>query len=134
MTYASKRPFKMWAYTVSHGFLLLRSPMLFEDLEGYSEETNFNIDIEFTSVFYLDIPNHLNGISISEITDEIPDKIPNKIKPYASSSGTKIFEIKSDGVCFYVIAGGFMVGKNYWVSEDKILNMDLEYDEVLAIG
>jgi hypothetical protein len=104
--------------------------MLFEDLEGYSEETNFNIDIEFTAVVYLDIPSLLNGVTISEITDDIPDKI----KHYASSSGSKVFEIKSDGDCFYVVAGGFMIGKNYWVSEDKILNIDLEYDEVLAFG
>jgi hypothetical protein len=130
MTYTSKRPFKMWAYTVSHGFLILRSPMLFEDLEGYSEETNFNIDIEFIAVVYLDIPSLLNGVTISEITDDIPDKI----KHYASSSGSKVFEIKSDGDCFYVVAGGFRIGKNYWVSEDKILNMNLEYDEVLAFG
>lgn len=130
MEYNSKRLFKVWAYTVSHSFLLLRSPMLFEDLEGYSDETRFNIDIEFTTVFYLDIPSKLEGIAISEITNEIPDKI----KHYASSSGSKIFEIRSNEDRFYIASGGFKVGENYWLSDDRVTNFDLEYDEVLAFG
>lgn len=124
----SNRKFKVWAYTVSHSFLILRSPLVFEDVEGYNESLDFNIDIEFTSVIYIDIPNILSGIRITEIKSDIPQKFCSYIK----DPNNKLFEIESNGSYFYIVAGGYLIGKNKWFSEDRISNMSLKYDEILA--
>jgi hypothetical protein len=123
MSYISNRIFKIWSYSVSHSFLLLRS-------NGNSDEIleeNYNIDIEFGGVGYMDLPAILRTISIQEIKDNIPEKF----KKYSRSLGYKVFAIKSDET-FYVVAGSYRVGKNKWGNEDRILNPSLEYDEILA--
>lgn len=84
--YESERLFKLWGYTVSHSFLLMRSPMLFEDVEGYRKSNSYNIDIEFVSVVYLNVPNSLVGVKIREIKGNIPIQF----EPYKDS---KVFEI-----------------------------------------
>jgi hypothetical protein len=61
------RTFKLWGYSVSHSFLILRSPMIFEDLEGYSAVTGYNIDIEFAAVQYLEVPCKLTSVKIREL-------------------------------------------------------------------
>lgn len=129
MNYISERIFRIWAYTVSHCILLLRSPQLFEDVEGYSDATNHNVDIEFWGVGYLDLPDIIRGIKIKELKENIPERF-NK---YLSSVGYKIFEIESEENLFYVVAGGCRIGKNNWDNEDRISNSSLEYDEVVAI-
>lgn len=40
---------------ISHSSLLLRSVMQYDDEAGYSEETSYNIDLEFSFVEYMDI-------------------------------------------------------------------------------
>lgn len=127
MKYTSNRDFKIWSYTVSHSFLLLRSPMFFEDMEGYSEDTNYNIDIEFYSVVYIEIPNKMKGISVQKIDNHIP----LKLKEYASSENLGVFEIKSEERSSFIVAAGYRVGKNKWVTEDRISNIRLEHDEIL---
>lgn len=128
MNYLSNRIFRIWAYTVSHCFLLLRSPQLFEDVEGYSNATNYNVDIEFWGVAYLELPDILKGITVKEIIENIPEKFHK----YSTSLGYKVFEIKSESNFFYVVAAGYRVGKNNWDNEDRILNPNLEYDEIIA--
>ena len=69
MSYTSDRKFRMWAYSCSHSFLILRSTFNSdEDKYGY------NIDIEFAGVEYLDTPMTLNGISIEELKEDLPEK------------------------------------------------------------
>jgi hypothetical protein len=128
MNYESYRIFRIWAYTVSHCFLLIRSTQLFEGIEGYSKDTNYNVDIEFWGVGYLDLPDMLNGISIKEAQEIVPEKF----RKYPSSMGYKIFEIKSEGSIFYVVAGGCRIGKNKWDTENRVLDPNLEYDEIVA--
>lgn len=122
------RTYKIWAYTVSHNFLILRSPMAFKDVEGYSEYNSFNVDIEFTAVVYLDLPSIIHGIAIKECTENIPEKF----KHYCEGTGNKLFEILSEGKFYYIVAGGYRIGKNTWIAEDRISNLSLEYDEILA--
>lgn len=128
MIYTSDRSFQIWAYTVSHGFLLLRSPLILDDVDGHSSSMSYNIDIEFSGVGYIDLPDMFRGIEINEINQNIPEKF----KAYPASLGYKVFEIKSAGTSFYVIAGGCRVGKNSWASEDRVSNFMLQYDEILA--
>jgi hypothetical protein len=121
------RKFKLWAYTVSHSFLILRSPLKFSDEEGYSDFYDYNIDIEFSAVAYLDIPNMLRDIQIHELSINVP----KKLEYYKKKLGFKVFEIQSESNFYYIVAGGYRIGKNKWISEDRIQDMSLEYDEIL---
>ncbi|SKC85198.1 hypothetical protein [Ohtaekwangia koreensis] len=125
----SHRTFKLWAYTVSHSFLILRSPMLFEDLDGYSSETDYNIDIEFTAVEYLDVPYKFTSLKICEL---LGDVIPLRLQFYSLKLGFKTFQLQTDEGCYYIVAGSYRIGKNRWVSESRINNPSLEYDEILG--
>lgn len=122
------RTFKIWAYTVSHSFLILRSPMKFPDQDDYNEYYDYNIDIEFSAVAYLDLPNILKGIEIRELTERIPEKLIH----YKNDLEFKIFEIKSENNIFYIVAGNYRIGKNKWLNEDRIVNLNLEYDEIIT--
>jgi hypothetical protein len=122
----SNRVFQTWSYTVSHSTLIIRSAMKFEDQEDYDKSLDFNIDIEFSAVMYMDIPNVFNGIEIREEKNITIDKF--------KKNGFKLFEIKSNGTLYYILAGGYRIGKNQWISEDRILNMSLEYDEIIEEG
>ena len=128
MNYTSDRVFKIWAYTVSHCILLLRSSQLYYDVEGYTPSMNFNIDVEFWGVGFLDLPDMLSGIIIKEIRSNIPEKF----NYYSSSLGYKAFEIQSKGQSFYIIAAGCRIGRNRWGIENRVSNPMLEYDEILA--
>ena len=118
------RSFKLWAYTVSHSFLILRSPQKFEDTDGFKELTCFNIDIEFYSVTYLDLPNTISEIYIKELKENIPEKF----KEYLSQPGLHVFEILSCDRPYHVVASSYVIGRNNWVSDDRITNMNLQHD------
>lgn len=122
------RLFKIWAYTVSHNFLILRSPLKYPDQEGYNDFCKYNIDIEFSAVAYLDIPSVMNGIYIHQIECNIPEKL----QYYKNELNYKVFEINSDGKLYYIVAGSYRIGKSAWDLEDRIQNMYLEYDEIIA--
>jgi hypothetical protein len=126
MSFISNRVFKLWAYSVSHSFLLLRSPNNEED-EVKAMEEGYNIDIEFVGVDYLDLPSILRGIEINELKENIPEKFNH----YSILKGYKVFEIKSDKT-YFIVAANYLVGKNNWVNEDRMLNPTLEYDEILT--
>lgn len=126
MSFSSDRQFKIWAYSVSHSFLLLRSNNPDEDnLDSYKK--GYNIDIELIGVAYLDLPVFLNGISIEELKDNIPDKF----RRYPESLGYKVFKITSDKT-YYVVAANYLVGRHHWEAEDRINNPYLEYEEILS--
>ncbi|WP_185287477.1 hypothetical protein [Chryseobacterium lactis] len=131
MIFYSNRKFKMWAYIVSHSSLLLRSEMKYPDQDDYSENTSYNIDLEFWTVSYINIPTYLYGITIKEITEkELPVSIDKELLKY----NMKIFELESTGRKYHIIAGGLLVGKNSWINQDRIFdyNLNLEHDEILA--
>lgn len=125
----AKRHFKLWAYTVSHNFLILRSPRMYPDQEGYDDTLGYNIDIEFSTVAYLDIPTIMNGIEIHVIEYNISEKL----NYYKLNFGCKIYEIKSGGKLYYIAASDCRIGKSRWCYEDRIQNMNLEYEEVMMI-
>lgn len=91
---------------------------------------NYNIDIEFSAVAYLDVPDTLKSIQVHEIIENVPEKF-NK---YSKISGLKIFEIQSEGLCHFIIAGNCRAGKNRWILEDRIRNMGLDYEEIIAVS
>jgi hypothetical protein len=122
------RVFQIWAYTVSHCFLLLRSPLKFPDQDGFDENHSYNIDIEFSAVAYIDIPTLLSGIEITELINNIPEKF----QQFKTDQGYKIFQLKSNEKNYYIVAGSYRIGKNKWVAEDRVLNMNLGYDSIIA--
>jgi hypothetical protein len=131
MLYSSKRDFKLWAFTVSHCSLLIRSAMKYSDEDGFSESTSYNIDIEFWAVEYMNVPSYFNGVKLRQVENDYPREIPF-LKSNKSSG--KIFEIETNNLKYYVIAGGFIVGKNSWEQEDRIFNYhsNLNHDEVIV--
>jgi hypothetical protein len=125
MIFYSNRNFKIWAYTVSHKSLLLRSYLQFHDEEGYSEDTSYNIDLEFLSVEYIDLQTGLSSMSISIIEKE---DLHFDLKKKFNLFKGKIFEILSDNGRYYIIADSLLIGTNKWVQEDRIFNYDLNLD------
>ena|SRR5689334_18174303 len=123
MPYTSNRKFRMWGYSVSHCFLLLRSTYN-ED----QEKNGYNIDIEFAGVEYLDVPTTLQGISIEELTENLPEKFSK----YQGSLRHRVFQIRSEAN-YYIVAANYLVGKNT-SEEDKMINSFLKYDKILAIS
>lgn len=130
--YTSDRCFKLWAYTLSHSSLLIRSEMKYPDQDDYSENTSYNIDLEFWSVQYIDIPSSFNGITIKEITSK---QLPKRISLEFLKYNMKIFELQSKGLQYYIIAGGLLVGKNRWENQDRVFNYNsnLEHEEIIYI-
>lgn len=131
MLWPSRRNFRIWSYTVSHNTLLIRSNMLFPDLDGYSEDTSFNIDIEFLSVSYINVPASLPDIAIREVSaDLLPENTDKRLLQYDE----KVFELLVNGRTYYVIAGGMLVGTNRRENKDRIADdhQRLRHDSVLV--
>ena len=127
MNNLTTRIFKIWAYNISHSFLIIRSPLKFPDQEGFKEGYEYNIDIEFSAVAYLDIPAILDGVIIKELRDNIPPKFYR----FKFELNYKIFEIESEKNLYYVVAGNYRIGKNKWLNDSRITNVNLEYDFIL---
>ncbi|UUC46360.1 hypothetical protein [Flavobacterium cerinum] len=101
--------------------------MMFPDQENYSEDKSFNIDIEFFDVSYIDIPDRLCDFTITETID-----IPEKIQEYNGKFNRKTFKIQSGKTKHYIIASGYIIGKNTWLNEDRAINILLQYDEIIT--
>lgn len=131
MIFCSNRQFKIWAYTVSHNSLLIRSVMQYDDEDGYSEETFYNIDLEFSFVEYMDVKTTWDSISISIVEKE---SLKSDLKEKLYCYDGKIFEIKSNQEKSYIVAYSLLIGTNKWGLDDRIFNcrMNLEHDEVLV--
>lgn len=131
MTFYSNRKFKIWAYTVSHSSLLIRSIMQYDDEEGYSEGTSYNIDLEFSFVEYMDIKAVWDSISVSTVEKE---NLTSDLKEKFGSYEGKIFEIESNKEKTYIVAHNLLIGTNKWGLEDRIFNyhMNLRHDEILV--
>jgi len=129
--YQSDRNFRIWNYTVSHCSLLLRSVMSFPDLDDYSEETSYNIDIEIPGVSFIGIPTTLRNLKIKEISEDLlPDYIDKELCKY----DLKIFEFEEENKRYYIIAAGLMIATNKWdLNQDRILSyhLGLQHDKVI---
>ena len=128
--YNSNRKFRIWAYTVSHSSLVLRSEMKYPDQDNYMESLSYNIDLEFWEVNYINVPSDLLEINIREITVEI---LPEEINRELLIHDMKIFELESCGFKYYVIAGGLLIGENKWENQDRVFNYNsnLEHEEII---
>lgn len=102
MYYLSDRSFKLWDYNVSHNQLLLRSPQ--------SLDFDFNIDVVFWGVKYLDIKTHINGITI--VPKPISEYNNTLIRINENESDLNVYMIESHDRCNLIAASGFKVLQN----------------------
>ncbi|MDQ7959138.1 hypothetical protein [Flavobacterium lindanitolerans] len=129
--YQSDRNFRIWNYTVSHCSLLLRSIMSFPDLDDYSEETSYNIDIEISGVSFIGIPTTLRNLKIKEISEDL---LPGHIDKELCKYDLKIFEFEEENERYYIIAAGLMIATNKWdLNQDRILSyhLGLQHDKII---
>ncbi|MFD2601549.1 hypothetical protein [Flavobacterium suzhouense] len=125
MTELADRVFRIWVCTISHHILILRSPMKFPDQDDFDENHTCNIDIEFDSVTYLDIPWTMSNIEIRQLIEAIPEKFAH-YKGYE-----KVFEFKCNEGIYYIVANSYKIGTNTWINENRVFNMRLEYDSII---
>jgi len=90
------RIFQMWYYTVSHGQMLLRS---------VGSEKQYNIDIYFGDVSYIEMPTSINKIEILETTQEDIDYIRQKI----GGIDDIITVLLSDSHKYYIVSSIYIV-------------------------
>jgi len=122
------RKFKIWGYTISHRGLLLRSEQKYVDADDYKEEYGFNIDIEFGTVSYIDLPHAIYGLMLRKVTSGFPEKLVR----FTKDPDLNVFEITSNSEKYYVVADSYLVGRNKWGSESRISHIGLEHDAILA--
>lgn len=106
--------------------------MSFPDLDDFSEETSYNIDVEISAVSFIDIPTTLTNLKIKEISEDLlPDYIDKALCKY----DLKIFEIQEENKKYYIIAGGLLIATNKWdLNQDRIssFHLNLKHDTILA--
>ncbi|HRI58581.1 MAG TPA: hypothetical protein PK228_02625 [Saprospiraceae bacterium] len=126
MTYESNRYFKIWAFTVSHNTLIIRSEMQISDEDTNMPINDFTVDLEFWDVVYSQFPSNFYGISLQLEEQDSSEHLEKFV-----DSDHKIFVISSEGVQYYIVAAGCVVGKSQWINEHRISNFYLKYDEIL---
>jgi hypothetical protein len=98
--FQSDKQFRTWNYSVSHSRLLLR--------HNNNPEHPKNIDIIFTAVFYMEIPDYFIGISIEEPTQEEIGFLTLKTDQIKTRLSIKFFKLKSgDSEIRYFIGAAF---------------------------
>ena len=102
--FTSDKIFQMWDALVSHKHFLLRC--------AASALNSENTDIIFIYVTYLEIPTTLYGLEIAETRDSfLLDKFARRTGKIFDNAH-RLFEIKSGGKEFYVIASQVLIDTN----------------------
>jgi hypothetical protein len=92
--YNSARRFQFWSYIVSHGTLVIRSP-----LSSFEDQTT-NIDLIFFGVTELHLVRYFDGLTLSKADDILDD-------PHS-----KRFLLQSNGSTYFVDALAVSVYEN----------------------
>ena len=98
----SQRRFQLWEYRVSHGSLLIRSPM------GPEEQTN--VDVLFDGVEYIGCPRMMRGLSVRE--GRVDDELQAEACVGAVILPERLLVLVSEGVSYYVVASACRVEEN----------------------
>jgi hypothetical protein len=101
--------------------------MLFFDNEGFNTDTSYNIDLEFTEVVYMEIPEIFNELKI--VVKNIKD-IPNRIQDKVTQN-TKIFELQTNRNIYYILAMNLVIGKNEWGTESRTNNLSFKHEQII---
>ncbi len=90
------RLFQLWAYTVSHGSLLLRSTK--------TDDDPTRVDVLFRNVKALDLPTVLHGVSVAVAGPDATARVA-AATGLAPDDDTVFFEVATRNCTGYVVAG-----------------------------
>jgi hypothetical protein len=90
------RRFQLWAYTVGHGQLLLRSPK--------SAGLSTRVDVLFKNVAAIHLPTILDGLAVSEATEGQKSELRVQVDPLRLE-GRRVFVVRGTNFMGYVVAG-----------------------------
>jgi len=109
VTYQNKRKFRIWHYIVSHSTLIIRSEKQYHDVEyHFKYDPNCTIDIEFSGVEFISLPDIMNGLNIRK---------ENEVYRFDDNKG------------HYVKASSCIIGVSQFdQTQDRISDLSLEYD------
>jgi hypothetical protein len=91
-----RRRFQLWEYSVGHGQLILRSTK--------SSDVTTTIDVLFKNVAVLHLSAIMEGLSVSEATEEDRQRMCSRVE-LSELEGRKIFIVSASRFIGYVIAG-----------------------------
>ena len=113
MIYQSKRYFNIWHYIVSHSTLIIRSEKQYHDVEyPIKYEPNCTIDIEFSGVDFISLPDRMNGLNLRK------------------ENGVYRFDENNQ---HFVKASSCIIGiSQFDPTQDRVSDLSLEYDEILT--
>ena len=92
----STRRFQIWAYTVGHGQLLLRS------VKGETFSTR--IDVLFKNVAAIHLPTLFDGLAVAEATEMEKRELLVQVDSLRLE-GRKVFVVRGSSFTGYVVAG-----------------------------
>jgi len=77
----------------------------------------------------MEVPSVFKGIEIEEILEEIPERLVR----FKIDYGCQVYRIKSENNMYFIVARSYRIGNNKWADgQDKVFNMNLEYDSIIA--
>jgi hypothetical protein len=125
----NNRLFKLWGYTVSHGYLLIRSEKQYPDVVyPLKYDPNFTIDIEFWGVAHMNIPTRFEGLTIRKKDSNNVERM----KMLSVDKDMKCFSLSDGKNEYYVIAAGCIIGASNWGLESRFTDPNLQYDKIIA--
>jgi hypothetical protein len=102
------RRFQLWEYTVSHGVLLVRSPISPLGPDG-TIATN-NIDLFFVDVIFISAPRFMDGVTLEEGNAEDIKRAETLLN--SSLYDSSVFVLNSGGCRHWVVAAYCKVDEN----------------------
>ncbi len=99
----SNRSFQLWAYSVSHAQLLIRSPR--------SKEDPKNIDVAFFGVGLIEVPSGFIGLTIEDASTK-EAKAVRRRRLRDSSDVDHVYRLITDDEVFFVVAAHLRVSEN----------------------
>ena len=106
----SRRTFKVWEYQVSHGHLLIRSPLA--PASQYSLEEVTNLDLHFWGVDYFELPRLLKGVEIVAPTEAEVERLGGILGKRLLPANVII--LLSGSQRLSIVAEGLAVTENQW--------------------
>ncbi len=99
------RDFQFWAYRVSFGLALIRSPS--------KGEGDHNVDLVFYGVKYLSLPSVLGNIQVAIAHGEEAENLRALLRPEFRADGNEAFVIEEGSRKHYVLAAGCDLYENW---------------------
>jgi len=119
--YKSDRDFKLWDYRVSHGQLLLRSPM--------SPDHHTNVDIQFFGVELICLPTFMHGIRLRLSNGDERD---SDARRHAHEYVGKVFSCNDNGDALVIAAGCRVLENTMDIIESSLFSIHYSEDRPLG--